>query len=361
MRIAIVNDTVMAVETLRRVLLSDPEYRVAWVARNGAEAVRKCAEDRPDLILMDLQMPVMDGVEATRQIMQRSPCAILIVTASVGKNSAKVFEALGCGARDSVSTPVLGTQGNPKAAELLLSKIATLGKLIRKPASSSNLQESRLQSAAKLQGTHPDAASSARASFSLTKLRKLPYLVAIGSSTGGPKALAAILSQLPGNFGGAIAIVQHVDVQFASGMVDWLNQQTSLPVRLATTGDCLEAGTVHIAGTNDHLYLRPNRTLAYTPDPRDYPYRPSVDVFFQSVARYWQQKGIAVLLTGMGRDGAEGLQKLRAQGWHTIAQNRESCAVYGMPKAAVELNAAVETLAPEAIASTLIRSVGSLK
>jgi len=348
MRIAIVNDMVMAVETLRRVLLSVPDYSIVWVAHNGTEAVKKCAQDTPDLILMDLQMPGMDGVEATRQIMKKSPCAILIVTASVRKNSAKVFEALGCGARDAVSTPVLGTQGNPKAAEQLLSKIATLSKLIPQSAPP-------LRSRAPSQRSSPSA--SATATFS--SLNTIPPLVAIGSSTGGPKALATILSRLPVRFGGAIAIVQHVDVQFAAGMVDWLNQQSSLPVKLATTGDRLEVGKILIAGTNDHLYLRPNRTLAYTPEPRDYPYRPSVDVFFKSIARIWGQKATAVLLTGMGRDGAEGLSLLRTQGWHTIAQDRDSCAVYGMPKAAAELNAAIEILSPEAIATSLIRRIGN--
>ena len=355
MRIAIVNDMVMAVETLRRVLLTVSNYSVVWVAHNGTEAVSKCAQDTPDLILMDLQMPGMDGVEATRQIMKKSPCAILIVTASVRKNSAKVFEALGCGARDAVSTPVLGTQGNPKAAEQLLAKIATLSKLIPQSASPPRSRTPGQRSAASASDPPPLSLRH------LSSRHHIPPLVAIGSSTGGPKALATILSRLPVRFGGAIAIVQHVDVQFAAGMVDWLNQQSPLPVKLATTGDRLEVGKILIAGTNDHLYLRPNHTLAYTPEPRDYPYRPSVDVFFKSIARTWGQKATAVLLTGMGRDGAEGLSLLRTQGWHTIAQDRDSCAVYGMPKAAAELNAAIEILSPDAIATSLIRRIGNLK
>ena len=320
MRIAIVNDMVLAVEALRRVLLRVPEHQIAWIAYTGTEAVRKCADDRPDLILMDLVMPEMDGVEATRQIMQRFPCAILIVTANVQHSSAKVFEAMGQGALDAVSTPVLGSLEALEESQLLLSKINTIGKLIGK---------SRFEPA--------------RSS-----------LVVIGASTGGPKAIITILSQLPANFESAIVIVQHVDVQFAMGMVDWLDQQTPLQVQKAMNGDRPMKGTVLFACTNDHLCLQPNGTLAYTQHPINYPYRPSVDVFFKSVAQHWAERGTAILLTGMGRDGAEGLKALRQKGWQTIAQSEASCVVYGMPKAAIEINAAVDVLSPDAIATALL-------
>ncbi len=340
MRIAIVNDMPIAVEALRRVLLTVPEYQVAWIATSGVEAVAKCAKDTPDLILMDLIMPGMDGVEATRQIMKQSPCAIVIVTADVGQNTAKVFEAMSYGALDAVNTPILGSQEKPEASQAaLLRKIATSGKLIGK-SSQTNLQQTSNKHLTNLKQT------------------SLPPLIAIGSSTGGPKALSTILSRLPADLGAAIAIVQHVDAQFAVGMIDWLNALTPLPVKKASVGDRLEKGVVTVACTNDHLALQSNHTLNYTKDPIDYPYRPSIDVFFKSVAQYWKPKGIAVLLTGMGRDGAEGLKLLRTHGWHTIAQDKASCAVYGMPRAAVELNAAVEVLDPEAIATSLIyRSV----
>jgi len=329
---------VMAVETLQRVVMTVPECKVAWIARDGAEAVTKCAQDTPDMILMDLIMPVMDGVEATRHIMNNSPCAILVVTASVGKNSSKVFEAMGYGALDVVETPVLEVRGNPDAAEALLGKIATIRKLIGKSASTTKSRT---------------ATQSSQSQF-LAIASRLPPLVAIGSSTGGPNALAAILSRLPANFGAAVAIVQHVDAQFTPSLAQWLNQQTPLTVELAAEGSYLEVGKVLIAGTNDHLSLQPNLSLGYTKNPVDYPYRPSVDVFFKSIAEHWTRQGTAVLLTGMGRDGAQGLNLLRDKGWHTIAQNQATCVVYGMPKAAVELGAAVEILALDAIASTLI-------
>ena len=340
MRIAIVNDMVMAVEALKRVLMTVPDYEIAWIARDGADAVARCARDTPDLILMDLLMPVMDGVEATRQIVKHSPCAILIVTANVDENAGKVFEAMGYGARDAVNTPILGIQDSTETAQPLLAKIATMSKLIGK---------STQRLTAKTQ--------SAKIAPNPTPHMLLPPLIAIGSSTGGPKALAAILSRLPADFGAAIAIVQHVDMQFSAGLVDWLDRQTPLTVKLAATGDRLEKGIVLVAGTNDHLSLRPDLTLHYIKEPIDYPYRPSVDVFFKSLAQYWNHKEIALLLTGMGQDGAEGLSLLRFRGWHTIAQDEKSSVVYGMPKAAAQLNAAVEILPPEAIADSLLRRI----
>jgi two-component system, chemotaxis family, response regulator WspF len=329
MRIAIVNDLVMAVEALRRVLLLAPEHQIAWIARDGAEAIDKCAKDTPDLILMDLIMPLIDGVEATRRIMKQSPCAILIVTVDVEKNSAKVFEALRYGALDAVNTPVLANSAQLEAAQTLLSKISTIAKLIGKYHTSSILYSPKPQ--------------------------VLPPLVAIGSSTGGPKALLTILSRLPADFGAAIIIVQHVDAQFAGGMISWLNDSTPLTVKKAFSGDRPEVGSVLVASTNDHLALQSNAMLNYIKEPLNNPYRPSIDVFFKSAAQYWTSSGIAVLLTGMGRDGAEGLGLLRRQGWYTIAQDQASCVVYGMPKAAVEINAAVEVLTPEAIAAALVR------
>ena len=340
MRMAIVNDLLLAVEALRRVVTSVPDHTIAWVARHGAEAVEKCAADTPDLILMDLIMPVMDGVEATRRIMAATPCLILVVTATVGGNAAKVFEAMGYGARDAVSTPVLGRDGQVEGGAALLAKIATLGKLLEKKPGET----------APRRRTSPGVLSSAP---------HLPPLVAVGASTGGPAALARLLTGLPAQFPAALVIIQHVDVQFAPGLASWLQTQTPLRVRVAPAGCRLEVGTVWLAGTNDHLIMTPQHTLSYVAEPRDYPYRPSVDVFFQSLvqhnAEHWPDKVAGVLLTGMGRDGAAGLAALRQAGWYTIAQDQASSVVYGMPKAAAEVGAAMHILPLEAIASTLVQ------
>lgn len=342
MRIAIVNDMRLAVEALRRVVASVPHYEIAWVARHGAEAVENCAADTPDMILMDLIMPIMDGVEATRRIMASSPCMILVVTATVDGNASKVFEAMGCGARDAVNTPALGRGGQVEGGAALLAKIALLEKLIDKKPNET------LQRLATPTGQSP--------------LGHHPPLVAIGASTGGPSALAQVLSSLPAQFPAALVIIQHVDVQFAAGLADWLQAQTPLSVRLAQEGCHLEVGTVWLAGTNDHLVLTSQHTLSYTAEPRDYPYRPSVDVFFKSLvkngAEHWPAKVAGVLLTGMGRDGAEGLAVLRRAGWYTIAQDEASSVVYGMPRAAAEVGAAKEILPLAAIGATLVQFFG---
>ncbi|MDJ0599956.1 MAG: chemotaxis response regulator protein-glutamate methylesterase [Crocosphaera sp.] len=345
MRIAIVNDTVMIVEMLRRVVTSVPSYDIAWVAYDGKSAIAYCAKDTPDLILMDMIMPEMDGVEVTRIIMQQSPCAILIVTADIKKNSAKVFEAMGHGALDVVSTPIMGISQDEKLNHALLKTIGSIGIII-----------------GRVEPQWPSAKLvSNREKSVLNKLsyppRHFPPLIVMGASTGGPKALAHILSELPPNFEASIVIIQHVDLQFSSGLAKWLDEQTPLCVMLASEGDRLQGSKVLLAGTNDHLVLRPNLTLTYTKEPQDYPYRPSIDVFCESVAQYWSRKGMAVLLTGMGRDGAMGLKKLRRRGWHTIAQNQQTCVVYGMPKAAIEMGSATEVLSLSEIASTLIKRV----
>lgn len=340
MRIGIVNDMPMMVEALRRVLAQHPEHRVAWVACDGHEAVAMCASDLPDLVLMDLLMPGMDGVEATRLIMQRTPCPILIVTVSVGTHAGRVFEAMGFGALDAVDTPVLQGNGADDGAEALLSKIGRIERLIKaRPA--------------------PAAATHGMERGASAPLQR-PPLLAIGASAGGPAALAVLLRALPPDLRAAVVVVQHVDARFAPGMADWLGQQSTLPVRLAQESDRLAAGTVLIAGRADHLVLRRTGVLGYVREPADYHYRPSVDVFFHSVARFWADRAVGVLLTGMGRDGALGLKALRDRGCHTVAQDAATCAVYGMPKAAAQIGAAVEVLPLPQIATHVLAALSTL-
>jgi two-component system response regulator WspF len=331
MKIAIVNDLPMAVEALRRALAFEPAHQVVWVASNGFDAVKYCAELTPDLILMDLIMPVMDGVEATRRIMAESPCAIVIVTVDREQNVRKVFEAMGHGALDVVDTPAVGAGDAQEAAAPLLRKILNIGWLIGQSGS-------RVRSAA----PH------------LRTMGQRESLVAIGSSAGGPAALEVLLKDLPRDFPAAIVLVQHVDQVFASGMAEWLSSASGLTVRLAQQGERPQSGTVLLAGTNHHIRLLKNGTLAYTAEPVNEIYRPSIDVFFESVARHWNGDAVGVLLTGMGRDGAQGLKLMRQQGFLTIAQDQHSSAVYGMPKAAAAIDAAVEIRPLDRIAPRLL-------
>lgn len=331
MRIAIANDVPLAVEALRRALTQSPQHEVIWVAKNGAEAVDLCASQPPDLVLMDLLMPVMDGVEATRRIMAANPCPILIVTVSVGGNAWRAFEAMGHGALDAVDTPTFGPDDAGASAAAFLAKVDTIERLVRDPSAP------RIAARG-----HKAAAASSRS-----------LLLAIGASAGGPAALLTVLRGLPKDFPAAIVIIQHVDERFAAGMAEWLGQQCALTVRVARDDDRPVAGTVLLAGTNDHLTLTALERLVYTPEPREYVYRPSVDVFFQSLTRHWPGEAVGVLLTGMGRDGAVGLKALRDHGWHTIAQDEASCAVFGMPKAAIALGAAAEVLPLDRISARL--------
>ena len=324
LKIAVVNDSLVAAESLRRVVDSVADYKLVWTACNGAEAVQRCSEHCPDIILMDLIMPEMDGVEATRRISRTFNCAILVVTATVNGHAGKVFEAMGAGALDAVNTPVLDKTGQGKGRDALIHKIDTIAML--------------------LQGKPWRRRRPAQAARHTLPARSGVPLIAIGASTGGPSALREILQALPHDSGAAIAIVQHVDEQFAASFTDWLDEHTPLPVRQASPGDCFEAGVALVCGREDHLVLTAAGTLDYTPEPCDLAYRPSVDVFFNSLSKYQSNQTLGVLLTGMGKDGAAGLKALRERGWITLAQDQETCAVYGMPKAAKELDAAKEIL-----------------
>jgi two-component system, chemotaxis family, response regulator WspF len=185
----------------------------------------------------------------------------------------------------------------------------------------------------------------------------LPPLIVVGASTGGPHALAEVLTQLPDDLEAGIVIVQHVDAAFAPGLCQWLSMETRRQVTIVAAGHRPGTRETLVSGTDEHLIMGADRRLAYSPEPQDLSYRPSVDVFFASLARCWPRPGVAVLLTGMGRDGAEGLLSLRAAGWRTIAQDEASSVVWGMPKAAAEIGAAEEILPLSKIASAIASRV----
>ena len=324
MKIGIVNDLSICIESLQKVLTSAPDHQVVWIAKNGQEAVERCRELTPDIILMDLVMPVMNGVEATRRIMQTTPCPILVVTSSVTGNSAKVFEAMGSGALDAVATPVIGKAGDAAKGEELLRKIYRIGQLTGDMHRTSG-QAARVAAKPKIHVEGQD-------------------LVILGCSTGGPKILIEILSTFPQNFPASFIIIQHMNEQFTPGLVEWMAPQINMPVCIIRDGAIPEPGKVLVACTDDHLVMTPKLTFSYSEEPRDNFYHPSVDVFFCSVAQSWPASGIAVLLTGIGRDGAQGLLALHNRNWYTIAQDRDSSIVYGMPKAAAQIGAATDIL-----------------
>ena len=327
MKIGIVNDTVFAAEALRRAIIGASQHEIIWVARSGEDAIARCAKDLPDAVLMDLVMPGMDGIEATRRIMAATPCAVVVVSSNINDQSAQVFEAMGAGALDAVNAPVVNSSGGFDGVKPLVAKLDQVSKLVSR-------------------------ADSTGATAPVTRTDR-GRLVVLGASAGGPAALASVLTALPKDFNAAVIIIQHVDPQFASGLASWLGHHSHLPVRLAEEGDRPQPGLVLVAAREEHLVFTSPTRLGYTRVPAEYSYRPSVDVFLKSVDHFWKGEVVAVLLTGMGRDGAEGLRILHDSGHRTIAQDRATSAVFGMPKAAADLKAAGEILALDKIGPRL--------
>lgn len=342
MRIAIVNDVRVAVEAMRRVIESTPGFEVCWTASDGREAVARCAVETPDLILMDLVMPVMNGVEATRHIMKENPCPILVVTATIDGHFTQVYEAIGAGALDVVETPALDGTGG----ERLLRKIATVRSLVDRGR--------RYRGVANALPVFPDPARRAATA------RDLP-IIALGASTGGPKALGVVLAGLPADFPAAVLVVQHLDTRFTVGLADWLERRTALEVRALRRPQRIAPGTVFIAACDAHMILDGRGWLDYVDGSSETPgHRPSIDRLFESVASNPGTRGCGVLLTGMGRDGASGLLALRRAGFLTIVQDEASSVVWGMPGAAARLRAAGAVLPLEQIAPALVRHVRAL-
>ena len=322
MRLGIVGDA-GAAETLKAAILLGGGHEVAWVACADDELRSQAVSDTPDLVLVDLQARGVDALDATRWIVSDT-ASVVLVAASGQADPAHVFAAIGRGALDAVSLPRAGAAA---VAAVLLPKITSIARWIGKTGAPASRTSER--------GT------------------SCPRLIAVGASAGGPAALSIVLGSLPRSLPAAIVVVQHLGEDFTAGVAEWLQRGTALDVRVARENDRPVVGTVLVAGGNDHLVFKSPGRLGYTTEPREKIYRPSVDVFFDSVCRLWRGSVVGVLLTGMGRDGAQGLRALRAHGHHTIAQDEATCAVYGMPKAAAALNAAVDILPLDRIAGRI--------
>jgi len=341
MKIAIVNDVFMIRMLLAKIIHENSEHKVIWDAEDGQIATEKAKQETPDLILMDLLMPVMNGVDATREIMLTSPCAIVVVTASVDQYADMVFSAMSHGALDAISTPTLGSDSNNEGIEPLLHKLRVINNLITVRPSDNK----------------PDQSPVTKINVPNTSFP----IICIGASTGGPGALASILSSLPDKIPASIVIIQHVDENFTAGLADWLDSQCKLKIQVAAQGVRAAANQVYIAGGDKHLQLNQKLEFNYTAEPVEYAYRPSIDIFFNSVNQHWPGEVTGVLLTGMGNDGAAGLLALKNNKMLTIAQDEETSAVYGMPRAAARLNAARMILPIDDIPAAIMKSLSHLK
>lgn len=322
-KIILADDSFLVRAVLRDALGCVNDITVIGEATNGAEAVAMAQNLRPDLIIMDILMPVMDGLEATEAIMARCPTPILILSATLDEKDVRLaFTAIKKGALDVMGKPSGVNQENREFIERLVEKIRLLARIrvIHHP--------NRIRSLRPPPVPKPDGKRS---------------ILAIGASTGGPKAVMSIVKALPADFSASVFIVQHISSGFARGFAQWLNLESSMPVRLAETGPLPRGGEVLVAPNDRHMTLDGDRLLL-TDSPPVNSCKPSIDVFFSSLATEKGSQSVGVLLTGMGRDGAQGLAMLHEKGSATIVQDEKSCVVFGMPKAAISLNAADEIL-----------------
>ncbi len=334
MRIAIANHSKKGIESIRNIITAAaaPNYNIVWAASTASETIKKCAEDTPDLLLLDINFPDADGVKTTQRIMETSPCAILLITASVSDFAAGIFEAMRWGALDVA--PVLSCDESLAAdTEELLRKISLLGKWMNKPADQANEQTAN------------------------KKMENGPIMVAIGASAGGPGALAAIVGNIPPDFNGTIVALQHMDLEFSASFAKWVSLKTELDVIMAQEADMPKRGTVVLAGGPGDLIIGRDGAFHYVDEQSNASFHPSIDTFFESCASNFSRPGIAVLLSGMGKDGVFGMLSLREAGWLTLAQDEATSTVYGMPKFAAEIKAADKILALNQIAPEIIKTV----
>lgn len=334
MKVAIAHGSLTSSRALELVLRGE-RYELAWVEADARRALSLLASSAPDLLVLDGELRSPTSAELTRAA--RAAGATVLLVASESLRTASVYDAMQSGAVDVARCPKLDALGDVIEEEALLAKLSTVARLLGRSHKAGGAREPAPVDAG-----------------------PRPLLIAIGASTGGPNALHGILSALPAELEAAIVLVQHVESSLVSDLASFLQSATARRVELATPNAVPLAGTVLLAGTDDHLVLTARRTFRYEPEPRALPYRPSVDVLFASLAQHWPRPGIAALLTGMGRDGAQGLKRLRDQGWYTLAQDERSSIVYGMPKAAAELGAATRIVGLDDFAPAIARAAFDL-
>ncbi len=325
-------------QVLGTILEADPAIQVIGYASDGKEAVEKAFQLKPDLITMDINMPGMDGLEATEKIMAYRPTPILIVTSARDRRGVQItMEDLAVGALEVLEqTPPLPDKSWEGLGTKLVEKVKLLA---------------GVRVITHLKGRSRHLPDRVRADGQ----EKAHRVVGIGVSTGGPGVLSQILKPLPADFPMALLIVQHMSEGFMPGLVEWLSRDVRLPIQLAHEGDLVKPGLALMAPEGSHLVVQQGGRARLRQALPVGGHRPSADVLLHSVAATYGEAAIGVLLTGMGRDGAEGLRAIRDAGGSTIVQDEDSCAVFGMPKAAIDLGAAQEVLPPSGIAERLIQ------
>ena len=339
-RVLVVDDSALMRKLIPQLLERDTSIHVVGTAMDGAFALKKIEELKPDAITLDLEMPRMDGIETLRQIMRQQQVPVVVVSAHTREGASTTFKALHMGAFDFVAKPenVLAEGMNEIASELIAKiKAAVNSPFRRRPA----------VAAAVVTRSKPKRPS---------PLGPASKVIAIGSSTGGPNSLEYMLSHIPSDFPAAILIVQHMPAGFTGTFARRLNESCALEVKEAQSGDLLAAGRVLICPGDRHMRIRRmplGDVVVLSDDVKINGHRPSVDVLFNSVAQEFGADAVGVIMTGMGEDGAEGLGKMKAAGALTIAQDEASSIVFGMPRAAIERGHANRIVSLEALANTL--------
>lgn len=342
-KVLVVDDSPVICEFLVHILTSDPEVQVIGTANDGGEAVDAAKSLKPDVITMDIHMPEMDGFEATRRIMEIQPTPIVIVTASSSaKEVAATFRTTEAGALSIIPRPA--GLGHPEHE-------ATARQLIETVKLMSEVKVVRRWPLIQREGKSPSV--SPRAEIKPESIPGEVRIIALGASTGGPVALQTILSQLPHEFPVPVLIVQHMAAGFVDGFAEWLAASSALPVHVAADGEHLLPGHAYLAPDGFHMEVVAGNLVKLSKEEPEHGLRPSVSHLFRSVARVFGKNAIGVLLSGMGRDGAEELRSMKEKGAITIAQDKASSIVNGMSGEAIKLNAATYLLPPQQIATTL--------
>ena len=346
-RVLVVEDSPVARRFLIHILSSDPQIQVIETAEDGEEALEAVERAKPDVITMDIHMPKMNGLDATRRIMEIHPTPIVIVSGSSStKEAAAAFRAMEAGALAVVQRPA--GMGHPDHEDTVADLVRTV-KLM-----------SEVTVVKRWARPRPEAASPAVPPPMDVQLRRSPTeikLIAIGASTGGPPVLQTILSGLPTDFPAPVLVVQHMAAGFIHGFVEWLAQTSNLPVHVATPGEPVLPGHVYVAPDGFQMKVGMGGRISLTKEKDENGLRPSVSYLFRSITNLYGQNAIGVLLTGMGKDGAEELKLMKEKGALTIAQDQESSVVHGMPGEAIHLGAATYVLSPDRIVAVLTNLV----
>ncbi|MBI4852760.1 MAG: chemotaxis-specific protein-glutamate methyltransferase CheB [Acidobacteria bacterium] len=360
-RVIIADDSSFICSLLTSYLQSDPEIEVVGVAKNGKEAVERVKELRPDVITLDLEMPIMSGLEAIDKIMTETPIPTIVITGVSKQEANTTLEAINLGAVDFIFKYVPGLNLNPKELfrEIILKvKAAAKTKLIRslrnKLKDANSLTKNNSPSKSTLLKVEPSSKQFLSESY-------LPGgVVVIGASTGGPIAIRELLAELPDTFPSAILVVQHIPVSFTKVLAAQLNQQVPMEVKEAQEGDKLKASQVLVAPGGSHMIITPDSQIKLTSGIEIESHIPSIDVTMQAVAQVYGRLTKGVLLTGMGKDGSQGLLTIHSKGGTTFAQSAETCVVNGMPQSAIELKVVDHIASPKDIAALLVKQLLSV-